>query len=174
MSDLEDPGHDDVRSLLRTIGPAMVAIGLIFIVIGFGSFFTAFGSFEPPRYFWCAFVGMPLAGVGMMISKFAYLGTVTRFVAGEVAPVGKDVTNYMVEGTKDSIRDAAIAVGEGFAAAKTPHGLRCTKCGTDNETSANFCRECGSPLAKTKRCEQCGELNNANARFCDHCGAAVA
>jgi ribosomal protein L40E len=174
MSDLEDPGHNDVRALLRTIGPAMVVIGVIFIVIGVGSFFTAFGSFEPPRYFWCAFVGMPLTAVGMAISKFAYLGAVTRFVAGEVAPVGKDVTNYMVEGTKDSIRDAAIAVGQGFAAAKTPHGLHCAKCGTDNETSANFCRECGAPLAKTKRCEKCGGLNNADARFCDHCGAAVA
>lgn len=160
--------------MLRVLGPAISAAGLVFMIIGIGSFFAAFGSFEPPRYFWCAFVGMPLLAVGTMICKFAYIGAVSRYMAGEIAPVGKDVTNYMVEGTKDSIRDVATAIGEGFSAAKSPHTSRCNKCGTENETSANFCRECGAPLVKTKRCDKCGDLNAADARFCDHCGAAVA
>jgi len=174
MTELEDPQHGDVRSLLRVIGPAMMAAGLLFMVVGIGSFFASFGSFEPPRHFWCAFVGMPLLAVGATISKFAYIGAVARYMASEVAPVGKDVTNYMVDGTKDSIRDVATAVGEGFAAAHSPHVLRCQKCGSENESSANFCHECGAPFAKTKRCEKCGDLNDTTARFCDHCGAAVA
>src|SRR5262245_19480900 len=174
MSDLENPEQDTIRTTLRTIGPAIAIVGLLFTIVGVGSFFSSFGSFEPPRNFWCAFVGLPLMAVGIGISKFAYIGAVTRYLANEVAPVGKDVTNYMVDGTKDSIRDVAAAIGEGFAAAHSPHGLRCQKCGTENEASANFCRECGSPFAKTKRCEKCGESNAADAHFCDHCGAAVA
>jgi Double zinc ribbon len=174
MTDLEDPGHDDVRSLLRTLGPALAVLGLIFMVIGIGNFFASFGSFGPPRYFWCAFVGMPLLGVGIGISKFAYMGAVTRYVASEVAPVAKDATNYMVEGTKDSIRDVATAIGEGFVAAKSPHALCCHKCGSENEPSANYCHECGAPLAKTKRCEKCGQPIDSDAHYCDHCGAAVA
>jgi double zinc ribbon protein len=173
MSDLKDPHHDDVRSLLRALGPGIAVIGLIFMVIGIGSFFASFGSFEPPRYFWCAFVGMPLLGVGLMISKFGYIGSIARYIASEGAPVAKDATNYMVDGTKDSIRNVATAVGEGFAAAKSPQAARCQKCGTENETSANYCRECGAPLRAQKRCAKCGDLNDANARFCDHCGAAV-
>jgi len=174
MTELNDPQHGEIRSFLRIIGPAMMAVGLLFMVVGLGSFFASFGSFEPPRNFWCAFVGMPLLAVGAMITKFAYIGAVARYFAGEVAPVGKDVTNYMVEGTKDSIRDVATAIGEGFAAAHSSHALRCEKCGNQNESTANFCDSCGAPFAKTRRCEKCGDLNDVDAQFCNHCGRAIA
>lgn len=170
------PRHDEVRSLLRVVGPVIAGIGLLFLLIGIGSFFSAFGGFGPPRYFWCAFVGLPLLGVGVSISKFAFIGTVARYIAGEVAPVGKDVTNYMVAGTKDSIRDVATAVGQGFAAAgggQASSMIRCPKCHAENDALAKFCDSCGAPLAKTKRCEKCGELNDPDARFCDNCGNAV-
>lgn len=173
MSDLIDPRHDEVRSFLRVLGPGISGIGLILMVVGLGSFFSSFGGFEPPRLFWCAFVGMPLLAVGIGISKFAYLGAVARFIASEAAPVGKDVTNYMVEGTRGSIRDVATAIGEGIAAAQSPEAMHCQKCGTENESSSNFCRECGSPLTKTKHCAKCGEANDADARFCDNCGTVV-
>lgn len=175
MSDLISPRHDETRSLLRVLGPAIAGVGLVFMIIGLGSFFAAFGghSMEPPRFFWCAFVGMPLLAVGVGISKFAYFGAVARYIASEAAPVGKDFTNYMVGGTKGSIRDVATAIGEGFATAKSPQALQCQKCGTENEASSNFCQECGSPLAKTRRCEKCGEANDADARFCDNCGTAA-
>jgi hypothetical protein len=177
MSNEINPGHREVRAVLRVIGPATALVGLLFVVIGFGSFFASFGSFEPPRFFWCAFVGIPLLGVGVMISKFAYIGTVFRYMAGETAPVGKDVTNYMVAGTKDSIRDAATAVGEGFAVAGRGQDARaanCPQCGAENDESANFCHDCGAPITKAKRCEKCGEVNNPLARFCDNCGTPVA
>ena len=113
MTDLEDPEHDAIRTSLRTVGPALAVAGLLFTIVGIGSFFASFGSFEPPRNFWCAFVGLPLMAVGIAISKFAYLGAVVRYMADEVAPVGKDVTNYMLDGTKDSMRGAAmVTVGD--------------------------------------------------------------
>ena len=176
MSKEINPGHGEVRSILRIIGPAMAAVGLLLVVIGFGSFFASFGSFGPPRFFWCAFVGMPLLFVGIVISKFAYMGTVFRYMAGETAPVGKDVTNYMVAGTKDSIRDAATAVAEGFATAgrqSEASSRLCAQCGAENEASANFCHGCGTPFAQSKRCGKCGEAHDPQARFCDNCGAAV-
>jgi len=179
MNDSLDPNeNNELRSTLRSIGPAIAGIGLLLTIVGFVSIFSSFGNFGgPPRYFWCAFVGLPLLSVGVMISKFAYLGTIMRYMAGEAAPVGKDVTNYMVAGTKDSIRDVATAVGEGFAAtgvAGTAQRVRCHKCNADNDVSANFCDNCGASLAKSKKCEKCGELNDPDARFCDTCGTAVA
>lgn len=174
MSGLIDPRHDDTRTFLRLLGPAVAGVGLVFMVVGMVSFFSAFGGMGPPRFFWCAFVGMPLLAVGIGIMKFAYFGAVVRYIASETAPVGKDLTNYMADGTKGSIRDVATAVGEGFAAARSPHAVRCQKCGAGNEASANFCHDCGSPLAKTKHCAKCGEANDANARFCDNCGTAIA
>jgi hypothetical protein len=176
MSREMDPRHSQTRDTLRVVGPAVVILGLIFTAIGIGSFFSAFGTFQPPRYFWCAFVGFPLLAVGIAICRFAFLGAVTRYMADEVAPVGKDVVNYMAEGTKDAVRDVAAAVGEGLREGSATHEVRivrCHKCNTDNEASANFCKACGAALAKTKPCPSCGELNDPDARFCDHCGQPV-
>jgi hypothetical protein len=108
-------------------------VGVIFSAIGFGSFFSAFGTFEPPRYFWCVFIGFPLIGVGAMICKFAFLGSVTRYMANEVAPVGKDVVNYMADGTKGAVRDMAAAVGERLRGSPSDGRIRCHKCNTGNE-----------------------------------------
>lgn len=174
MSNLIDPRHEKIRSVLRVVGPAIAAVGLLLMVIGIGSFFSSFGSFGPPRYFWCVFVGMPLLFVGGVISQFAFLGAVTRFTASEVAPVGKDATNYMVDGTKDAIRDMAAAIGEGITSgtqARAGGTVRCSKCGDQNEASAKFCHACGNSLATTNRCKKCGDVNAATARFCDNCGA---
>jgi ribosomal protein L40E len=174
MSEEINPGHGELRSVLRVVGPAIAAVGLLFLVIGMVSFFSAFGGGEPPRLFWCAFVGIPILFVGVAISKFAFLGAVSRYAAGEVAPVGRDVTNFMVAGTKDSIRDVASAIGEGLSSVgreEVGGTIICGKCGADNESSANFCQTCGSPLGTKKRCAKCGDLNNADARFCDKCGA---
>jgi hypothetical protein len=173
MNNLLDPKHDDVRALLKSVGPAIAAIGLLLTVVGIASFVSSFGTFEPPRRFWCAVVGLPILAVGLTISKFAYLGTIVRYMFGEVAPVSKDATNYIVAGTKDSIRDVAAAMGEGFAAAGTLQRLRCHNCNTDNDLTANFCDNCGAAIVKSRHCDKCGEQNDPDARFCDNCGTAV-
>jgi ribosomal protein L40E len=180
MNDSLDPEeHSELRTTLQSIGPSMAGVGLLLTIVGVASFFSAFGDPHGgfPRYFWCAFLGLPLIAVGGWISQFAFLGTITRYMAGEVAPVGRDMTNYMVDGTKDSIRDVAAAVGEGFASAGivgSTSCIRCHKCNADNDLAAKFCDGCGTSLAKTKPCEKCGELNDPDARFCDNCGVAVA
>jgi hypothetical protein len=171
-----DPQHSQMRDMLRIVGPVVVLVGVLFMVIGIGSFFSAFGTFEPPRYFWCMFVGIPLLGIGAALCKFAFLGAVTRYMANEVAPVGKDMVNYMAEGTTGAVRDMAAAVGEGLragASARPGQMVRCPKCSADNEPPANFCKNCGSPLVKAKSCPRCGELNDPDAQFCKNCGKSV-
>ncbi len=171
-----DPRHSEIQGVLRVVGPVMVVAGLAFTAVGLGSFFSAFGSFEPPRYFWCAFVGLPLLAIGVGLTKFAYLGAITRYVSGEVAPVGKDVVRYMATETKDSVRDVAAAVSEGLGlrSRKEPSGARFAKCGVENDVEANFCKACGGPIARAKICGQCGDENGPDARYCDHCGSALA
>ena len=103
-----------IRTVLRLVGPVTAALGLTLMIIGFGSFFASFGSFEPPRYFWCAFAGMPLFVVGTIMCRFGYLGAIQRYVAGESAPVAKDVVNYMGENAQPGIKDVAKAITEGI------------------------------------------------------------
>jgi hypothetical protein len=90
-----DPKHSTSRLVLRTVGPIIAGLGLVLTVIKFGSLLSSFGSSELPRYFWCAFVGLPLLGVGAAMSMFAFLGSVSRYVSGEAAPVQKDTFNYL-------------------------------------------------------------------------------
>ena len=140
-----DPRHSVSRKVLRTAGPIIVGIGLLFMVIGFGNFFLSFGSFEPPRYFWCAFVGMPLLFVGSAMCMHGFLGSFARYISAEAAPVQKDTFNYLAEGTKEGVKTIASAIGQGPSAGKAV-GV-CHQCNHSNDADAKFCKNCGAPLA---------------------------
>lgn len=161
------------RDALRVIGPAVAILGLVLTAVGFISFFASFGGFAPPRYFWCAMIGIPLLGIGAGLCRFAFLGSITRYVADEVAPVGRDVVNFMAQGTRQSVRDLAAAVGEGVRSGAPAPGAgaaRCGRCGAENDADARFCKRCGVAMAPALACPSCGHENDADARFCDHCG----
>ncbi len=108
------PHHTAARMVLRVGGPVIALIGLVLMIVGFGSFFAAFGSFEPPRYFWCVFAGMPLLMVGLVMCKFGYLGTIYRYWAGETAPVAKDTFNYVAEESQPGVRALGKSFTEGI------------------------------------------------------------
>lgn len=174
---LSGPEHRETRKVLRVLGLILVAIGGLFMIVGFVDFFGAFGGHGMPTKFWCFFVGAPLLGLGTFCLKLGYLGAVTRYVAGEVAPVGKDTLNYMARGTRGSIEEIAEAVGEGLREAGDPEraeSVRCRRCSTENDADARFCKSCGEPLARPKPCESCGELNDPDAAYCDSCGTKLA
>jgi hypothetical protein len=105
-----NPNHQTERMLLRILGPALLLVGLVFLATGMISFFRAFGGGGSPQYFWCVFVGMPLVFIGTVLCKFAFLGKILRFAAGETAPVGKDTFNYLASETKSGVAD----ISEGF------------------------------------------------------------
>lgn len=168
-----DPQHGRKRSVLRLIGPLVLATGGIFLIVGMVDFFHAFGGGGPPKLFWCCFIGLPLLFFGFVITTAGFAGATARYMAGESAPVAKDTVNYLAKGTQESVKTLATAVGEGLAAAgrgAEPILVRCHKCNETNETNAKFCNRCGTALAKTAPCPACGELNDPDARFCDHCG----
>ncbi len=143
-----DPRHAQTRLLLRLLGPAIATVGLIFLIIGLGSFFSSFGTFAPPRYFWCAFVGLPLLFVGGALTTAAFLGAVARYAAGEGAPVQKDTFNYLARGTQEGVRTIATAVGEGLSTGtKAPGPLTCPRCRQPSDADARFCKHCGAALA---------------------------
>lgn len=165
--------HDQARSTLRILGPAVLGVGLIFVAVGMISFFSSIGSFQPPQYFWCCFVGLPITVVGIGMTKFAFMGTVARFAAAELAPVGKDTINYMATGTREAVRTVTSAIKEGLSEPTSNESTPCPGCDTMNDGHAKFCDECGNALAATKSCTGCSSENDADARFCDNCGTAL-
>jgi zinc-ribbon domain len=146
-----DPKHSTTRLVLRILGPTIAGFGVLFMAIGIGSFFSSFGTFEPPRYFWCFFVGIPLLGVGVAMCMFAFLGSFSRYISGEAAPVQKDTFNYLAHGTREGVKTLASAVGEGLAGGigKEERVVkRCPSCDHENDSDAKFCKNCGSSLVQ--------------------------
>jgi RNA polymerase subunit RPABC4/transcription elongation factor Spt4 len=174
-----DPGHKGPQELFRVLGPIILGIGILLMIVGGVDFFRAYGGSEPPRLFWCFFVAIPLLFVGGVLSQFGYAGKVARYMAQEMAPVGKDTFNYMADGTKDGIQTVAAAVGKGLAeggvalGGKTATKVRCPKCNALAEEGAKFCPQCGGAMTKDKPCPNCKHLNDADAKFCDHCGQTI-
>ena len=80
-----NPNHRELRKMLRLIGPLVFILGLVLTLVGLGSFFSSFGSMQPPRYFWCAFLGLPLMTAGGAISQFAFMGAVCLLYTSDAA-----------------------------------------------------------------------------------------
>ncbi|MCF7786023.1 MAG: hypothetical protein K9N47_07870 [Prosthecobacter sp.] len=113
MSKLQTPQHHKARAFLRRAGPIVMLVGLIFTIIGMVSFFSAFGRFGSPHYFWCCFVGMPLLFVGSVMSMFGFMGALARYVAAEHVPVVTDAVNDLAEGTQGAVKTVARSMAEG-------------------------------------------------------------
>ena len=141
------PQQATLRSFLRIGGPIVLGIGLVLTVVAVADFFSAFGSFAPPTNFWMAFIGLPMLAIGGGMMQAGYLGTATRYVAGEVAPTIKDTLEYV-----------------GVTASQ----VTCPKCGGTSAADARFCDDCGAPLQTV--CAACGHENATGAAFCDQCG----
>ena len=120
MSKLQTPQHNTTRNFLRVAGPLIAGVGLIFMIIGLISFFSAFANRNgSPRLFWCCFVGMPLLFIGVVLSKFGFMGAVARYTAAEHVPVATDAVNDLAEGTQGAVKTVARAVAEGVKEAQT-------------------------------------------------------
>lgn len=165
-------GHKGFRDVFRVVGPILLAIGILLIVIAMVDFFSAMGGWGPPKLFWCFFLAMPFLAVGGSLTKLGYMGTVARYVAEEVAPVGKDTFNYLADETSQGMGKIAMAIGSGINADPMTKEteIQCVKCNKPNAIDANFCKNCGSVLQKSKSCLECNELNSFDAKFCDKCG----
>jgi hypothetical protein len=146
-----DPRHEQSRNTLRVVGAVLTFVGLALTGIGLVSFFSAFGTHEFPRYFWCAFLGLPLFGVGLSMLQFGYLGSIARYFSGEAAPVQKDTFNYLAEGMSPGVRTMAKAVSQGLAegveAPSATTEVPCPHCQAPNTQGSKFCNQCGAALS---------------------------
>ena len=173
-----DPRHQQIQGALRVFGPVVLGLGVIFAAIGLISFFSAFGTFQPPRYFWAVFVGFPLIAIGAGMTRLGYLGAAFRYFSGEVTPVARDTFNAMAEGTHSGVETVAQALGRGLSSGMRgnilpePAIIRCRRCEAPNPPHARFCNQCGTEL-QGATCTACGAAMAQGARFCNQCGKPV-
>ncbi|MCU0864931.1 MAG: zinc ribbon domain-containing protein [Planctomycetes bacterium] len=187
MRRLVHPHHSTHRRGLRALGVVLTGLGGCLTVIGMVSFFSAFGGggfsasggSSGPQLFWCAFLGLPLMGVGTVLLKLGYLGSVARYVASETAPVAADTLDYVARASTVGLREVAGAIGAGLrgaptgAAQATQATQPCGNCRAPQRLDANFCDRCGTAMTPVGACARCHHQNDAAARFCRSCGAGL-
>lgn len=157
------------KLVLKIIGFIALPAGVISTITGFNSIFgnhmhndypfpnhSSFGQEKPHLIF----IGFILIFIGLTCLGYAYMGKVARYTASEMAPVAKDTTNYMIDGTKEEIVDLVSRI-------KGNNQKSCPYCGDDNDFDAVFCDNCGRSLKVTCAC---GTVNQANSRYCKKCG----
>ena len=140
-----DPAHQSKRNTFRTIGPIVLGIGVLSLIIGLADFISSMGTMRVPYFFFVGAFGALLIPIGLGLTSMGYMGAMTRYQAGEMAPVAKDTTNYMADGIRPAIKSVTSAVVEGIVEAGKPQF--CTQCGVRNDADAKFCKACGTPQA---------------------------
>lgn len=146
------------------MGPIVLLIGLILLVVSISEFVNdGFGFSGLP------FIALPLCFVGSVMSMFGYMGTLSRYSASQTAPVAKDVTNYMLENTKESIGSVVNVISENLNPSLSIK--LCPKCNNKVNPNSRFCDECGNALYK--KCPSCETENDFDAKYCQSCGKKI-
>lgn len=135
------------HSVLRLFGAIIVGLGVILTVVGSFSLFSSWGTIGGSRYYWAAFLGLPLIAVGSAFTQSENLTVL-------------DV----------SLDDDRPARATGQPASKSV--VACEHCHATNPAGANFCNQCGNSLV-IPTCAGCGAKLSWNARFCTHCGKCL-
>ena len=173
-----DPFHRRTQGALRMLGPIVLCLGVILTAVGLISFFSAFGTFEPPRYFFAAIIGLPTIGIGLVLTRLGYLGAFFRYVSAEVSPVATDTFNAMSEEASKGMEAMARAASRGFSTGlgrqrfPKEQTLDCPHCQAANTGNAQFCNQCGTSLV-SRACSHCSAELLPRSQFCNQCGKAV-
>ena len=105
-------------------------LGLILIIIGVASVITAFVDFfisvssignrdgGAPKLFFLFFIGIPFVFAGLVLLLTFNQGRLARLAASQTAQVNKDVTNYMLDGTKEQIGAVAGEIAKNITQSK--------------------------------------------------------
>lgn len=167
--------HPKAKKVLRTFGPIILIVGIILLVASLVDFFSV-DMWNPPTLSFLPFIAMPLMFIGSVMTMLGYMGSMARYQASQIAPVAKDVTNYMLDGTRDSISQTIGSVVREIRGTPSPEAKKevrkpCPFCGEVPNHTAVFCDRCGRAL--TKPCPKCNHANDGDASFCEKCGTRL-
>ena len=171
--------HEATAKKFRIIGPILLVIGIGCVITAMVDFFISMNSSkfgDQPTLFFMFFVGFPFLGAGIALTALGNQRKMNSYFMSQNAPVTKDYTNYMIDGTSDAIAKTAGKVASEIhqsnnATIEGVTGNTCAKCGFTNPAGAKFCSKCGAPI--TKKCPYCGAENDDGAKYCNSCGKNI-
>ena len=160
----EKDKHNRIKFAFKVTGIVLATAGAVLAVIGLVSFFSGFGTGQPPKLFWCAFLGLPMLGFGAMMLSLGFKREFSKYIKNETVPVINEAGQEIAPAVSAVAKAAKINTGE------KEESDSCPFCGKTNGDGAQFCRHCGSRLYI--RCPNCGESVKYGS-YCDKCGAKL-
>ena len=103
--------HEKFKKAMKTTGLILLAVGIVFIVIGVADFAQAFKGENGPEKFWTFFVGFPLFAIGAMFTMIGFHREIVKYMKAETMPV-----------TKEAAQELKAALTEEDGAKKTDGG----------------------------------------------------
>ncbi|MDD4532364.1 MAG: zinc-ribbon domain-containing protein [Bacilli bacterium] len=159
-NNVENHKYSTFAKIMRFLGIIILVAGIVLIVRGLMDLQSSFISL---------FIGIPITFVGGVFISFGFMKKFNQYTASQTAPVKKDVTNYMLDGTREELGETTRTIFDSVNDHRESNKTkRCPKCGELNDADAKFCDNCGASLVKV--CPKCGTENDINARYCDNCG----
>ena len=87
--------HEKFKKAMKIAGLTVLAIGIVFIVIGAVDFAQAFKSEDGPKKFWAFFVGFPLFALGAMCTMIGFHREIVQYMKDETMPVTKEAAKEL-------------------------------------------------------------------------------
>ena len=154
--------HELKKKKIKSLGKVLLVIGIILDAIGFISFFGAFTGGGFPSLFFCAFIGIPITGIGAMLTMVGYKRETMKYMKDESMPI-----------YKESYRDLKPELVDFVETLKGENKvIICPRCKQENDDDHKFCKHCGEPLA-SKTCPHCNATLDNDASFCTSCGKRI-
>ena len=145
-NDIYQNKYSKLNKVLRILGFIFLPLGIICTLTGMIDFFVAAAEFGTPKLFFLCFIGMPLIFVGTICLINGYRKQINQYHASQTAPVTKDVANYMIDGTRESLTKTVTSINNSInsTSSDSTNVNICEKCGEKNPIDAKFCSNCGS------------------------------
>lgn len=156
--------NSKAKQTMRILGPIILVAGILMTVIAIANFFSGNMSTD-----FIPFISLPMMFIGSVLSMFGYMGALSRYSASQTAPVAKDVTNYILDNTKESIGGVAKEISDNLHKSKVEK--ICPHCKEEVKDTAKFCDHCGKSLFKN--CQVCNAENDSDALYCQACGHKI-
>ncbi len=136
-----------VFTVLKILGPCVIAIGIVLIVLGVVVFPEPFGfsgEMTQPNFallvpgVFVAFAGLPMTVMGFMLEINKTTVKTARYLQEETKEDLTEMADTSADIASGAIKKTVKAVKEGLKDTKY-----CKHCGAEIDADSKFCSECG-------------------------------
>lgn len=161
--------HKKVKTVFKVLGPIFIIVGLGGIIYSMVNFFDLGLENSISKMSNNAislFLSFIALAIGLALTTTGFRREMIRYEANEIAPVVKDVANYMLDGTRVELNKTLNKNQE-----VNNKNIVCFNCHKLTDADSVFCENCGTMVKK--ECVHCGKKIDGDAKFCKYCGNKI-